>query len=263
MPDEKNVYALDEGKNSWLTMTKEQILSAITQAVNEGTIGDIDTGFVTKLKEMNESLSIQFWFGTSAEFNAIAEKSANTLYVLTDDDMPSMIEELSSNVDGIISGDISVPVASTVNGVNLYKDSNEGDEINTDIGIIGQAKTLFYNGLGVNIGIASASNMIDVFTHTESLIGSKLRVCVKLSNDNTNGTCIYRDFRIDANMARVSVYTIVDFDEDQLLIGNINFGVKDANTLAASAFFSKLDEAWSCQIESYGCKLIGVWQIID
>ena len=39
-------------------MTKEQILAAITQAVESHTVSDVDTGFVTTLKEQNEYMPL-------------------------------------------------------------------------------------------------------------------------------------------------------------------------------------------------------------
>lgn len=92
MLDERNVYAQDNAKNNFLTMTKEQILTAILQAVNEGTIGDIDAGFITKLKEMNDGAVIQIWIGTMAEYTALPETRPNTLYMFTDDPTLSDIE---------------------------------------------------------------------------------------------------------------------------------------------------------------------------
>lgn len=101
--DEKNVYALDAGKNSWLTMTKEQILTAITQAINEGTIENIDAGFVTKIQEMNDQGVLQFWVGTTAEFNSLETKQENTLYLLTDDSTVTDIENALDDIELTIS----------------------------------------------------------------------------------------------------------------------------------------------------------------
>lgn len=102
MLDERNVYAQDNAKNNFLTMTKEQILTAILQAVNEGTIGDIDAGFITKLKEMNDGAIIQIWIGTMAEYTALPETRPNTLYIFTDDPTLSDIEKAFRDIQGSI-----------------------------------------------------------------------------------------------------------------------------------------------------------------
>lgn len=113
--DETQIFGLDESKNKWLTMTKEQILTAIMQAVNEGTIGDIDAGFITKIQEMNEQGVIQFWFGTMAEYAALEEKDENTLYLFTDDptinDIEEAINEIDDQLNAIIAGDTPVSKA--------------------------------------------------------------------------------------------------------------------------------------------------------
>ncbi len=82
---EKKVYVLDDGANQYEAMTREQIIAAITQAVNEGTISDIDAGFITKIQEMNKKGILKWWVGTQAEFNALETKDSNTLYLFTDD----------------------------------------------------------------------------------------------------------------------------------------------------------------------------------
>ena len=91
--DEKNVYAVDEYKNQFLTMTKEQILTAIINAVNKGEIGNIDAGFVTKIQEMNDLQALRIWVGTMAEFQALEEKDTETLYLFTDDPTVNEIEQ--------------------------------------------------------------------------------------------------------------------------------------------------------------------------
>lgn len=113
--DEKNVYALDVGKNSHLTMTKEQILTAIMQAVNNGTIGNIDAGFVTKLQEINEQKAIRLWIGSTAQFQTLETKDEDTLYILTDDstveDIEAGFSELDKKIKDIVGGNTTVDKA--------------------------------------------------------------------------------------------------------------------------------------------------------
>lgn len=106
MLDEKNVYAQDSGKNNFLTMTKEQILTAIMQAVSTGEIKDIDAGFITKIQEMNDQNVLQIWVGTMAEFEELQEKHENMLYLFTDDptvkDIEAALNDLEKNIDNSI-----------------------------------------------------------------------------------------------------------------------------------------------------------------
>nr|DAW56672.1 MAG TPA: hypothetical protein [Bacteriophage sp.] len=127
--NEEEVYAIDEGKNSWLTMTKEQILTAITQAVNEGTIGDIDAGFITKIQEMNAQEVVKLWLGTMAEFQALTTKDTNTLYMFTDDptldDIEQKFTELESRIDDIESGGSTTSAEMYLHRISMIDSSKE------------------------------------------------------------------------------------------------------------------------------------------
>ena len=93
MADSSKYYVLRGDKTLAESMTKEQILAAITQAVEGHSIVDVDTGFVTKIKESNRNKQLAIWAGTEAEFNAIETKDQNTLYIKTDDSTVEAIEE--------------------------------------------------------------------------------------------------------------------------------------------------------------------------
>lgn len=90
---DRKYYCLCDLGCKFETMTKEQILVAIEQAVNEGKITNIDTGFVTKLKELNKGGYVTVWRGTTAEYNALTEKDENCIYIKTDDTRLENIEK--------------------------------------------------------------------------------------------------------------------------------------------------------------------------
>lgn len=121
MAEETKVYALDDGKNAHETMTKEQIVAAIMQAVNEGTISDIDAGFITKIQEMNRKGELQFWVGTMAEFNALGTKDPDTLYLFTDD---PTVEDLEAAIEAVQNG-LGAQVSALETSLSDYKDSND------------------------------------------------------------------------------------------------------------------------------------------
>ncbi len=85
MADERKYYVLCEQNCKFEGMTKEQILTAITQAVNEGTIGDIDTGFITTIKTINDK-ALKFFVGTQSEYEALTDaQKANVFALITND----------------------------------------------------------------------------------------------------------------------------------------------------------------------------------
>lgn len=72
MADERTYYCFCADNCKFETMTKEQIIAAIVQAVESGTVQDIDAGFITKIKETGTNGTLTFWKGTEAEFNALS-----------------------------------------------------------------------------------------------------------------------------------------------------------------------------------------------
>lgn len=96
MSEEKKYYCFCGSNCKYETMTKEQILAAITQAVKTGKVGNVDTGFISKVKEKNGGSCVTFWVGTQEQYNAVKTKDAverNCLYIITDDTMKDDIEK--------------------------------------------------------------------------------------------------------------------------------------------------------------------------
>lgn len=83
-------------------MTKEQIISAIAEATGK-TVEDIDSAFITKLKEINKGNALRLWMGTNAEYNKIEPKEDDVLYYVTDDtfveDISSAIVDMQNKID--------------------------------------------------------------------------------------------------------------------------------------------------------------------
>ena len=109
MPDERKYYVLREDDCRFESMTKEQIVSAIAEATGN-TPREIDSAFITKLKEMNGGGNLSVWVGTSAEYAAIVTANAlvpNRLYIVTDDsfesDINGEIEQIKSQIASISS----------------------------------------------------------------------------------------------------------------------------------------------------------------
>lgn len=87
------VYVICDQNCKFESMTKEQILAAILQAVNEGTIGDIDAGFITTIKTINGQ-SLKFFIGEQSAYDALSDKEKENLFpIITNDDTISGINE--------------------------------------------------------------------------------------------------------------------------------------------------------------------------
>lgn len=95
---ERLYYVFSENNCKVEGLTKEQILAAIQQAVDSGKIKDVDTGFVTKIKEQNKNAGLMFWVGNQAEYNALESKKNNCLYIITDDRRNESIDLIWNNL---------------------------------------------------------------------------------------------------------------------------------------------------------------------
>lgn len=120
---ERNYYVICDDNCRFEGMTKEQILTAITQAVEQGEIHDVDTGFVTTIKEQNAQKPLKFWVGTQAQYNAISAPEENTLYLITD---PQIDDELQEQIDELREDVSAIPQL----GALLWEgEAEQGDEI--------------------------------------------------------------------------------------------------------------------------------------
>lgn len=79
------VYVICDANCKFEGMTKEQIYAAIVQAVNEGTIGNIDTGFITTVKTVN-GLPLRFFVGDQAEYKALSDENKENLFAIITND---------------------------------------------------------------------------------------------------------------------------------------------------------------------------------
>ena len=137
MPDERRYYVHSDDNCRFESMTKEQILAAITQAVEGHSISDVDTGFVQVLKEQNHGTGLKFWVGSSAEYNALQSIEQDVFYILTDDteldDMEADIQSFRDALDAIgeiVSGLSDAVSSQTTQIENLASASeNYGDEL--------------------------------------------------------------------------------------------------------------------------------------
>lgn len=98
------VYVICDSNCKYEGMTREQILSAIAQAVNDGEISNIDAGFITKIKELNSGENFSIWVGTQAEYNTLTTIDKKCLYIITDD---SEIANIKRDVAAILENGVA------------------------------------------------------------------------------------------------------------------------------------------------------------
>lgn len=91
MADRKYYVVCDYGCK-FESMTKEQILTAIMQAVENGEIRDVDIGFVTTIKTVNGK-RLKFFFGEQSEYEALTDEEKDDLFaIITNDTSKKALE---------------------------------------------------------------------------------------------------------------------------------------------------------------------------
>ena len=105
MANTPTVFVICDKNCKFEGMTKEQIYAAIVQAVNEGTIGDIDTGFITTLKTIN-GLPLRFFVGNKAAYDELTDEDKKDLFAIitndtTKEDIIEAIKILQKDVKGV------------------------------------------------------------------------------------------------------------------------------------------------------------------
>lgn len=113
------VYVICDSNCKYEGMTKEQILTAIANAIATGEIGDCDTGFITTVKTINGT-PLKFFVGTQDEYIKLSNADKQNLFAIITNDttkngIENAIKELQTSFnefkEGVISGDIIVPNA--------------------------------------------------------------------------------------------------------------------------------------------------------
>lgn len=110
----QDYYVLCDDNCRYVGMTKEQIIAAIAEATGS-TPTNIDSAFITQIKEQNKNNAMKIWVGTRAEFNAITP-AADTLYFF-----PSETYALEGHDHGNITADGRI---GTQSGLMLETDEN-------------------------------------------------------------------------------------------------------------------------------------------
>lgn len=102
------VYVICDQNCKFEGMTKEQIFTAITQAVEGGEIKDVDTGFITTIKTINGT-PLKFFVGEQAEYFALTPEERENLFAIITNDTTkeglfSAVEALQTNYSELFNG---------------------------------------------------------------------------------------------------------------------------------------------------------------
>ena len=141
---ELTYYVIGEDNCRYEGMTREQTLAGIQQAIEQGEISDVDTGFVTKIKDINGGY-IRFWIGSNAEYNKqVATLPPHTFCLITDDDLADQIVNKMDLIDAKIAELSSIVTATWTQDQSLIE--LEGLHVPTKVNI-------FYKRTGDTVAV--------------------------------------------------------------------------------------------------------------
>lgn len=98
---DRTFFVFDEQGNKYQAMNKEETLSAINQAIEQGVIRDIDAGFITNVETMTGG-NLKFAVVTKNQYNALNNNNqiqADCLYIISNDGTLSSIEAEFSTLE--------------------------------------------------------------------------------------------------------------------------------------------------------------------
>ena len=128
MSDGRKYYCFCDSNCKFETMTREQILTAISQAIETGVVVNPDSGFITKVKETNGGSYVTFWVGTRAQYNAIESIDQNCIYIITDDTTAKDIANMVKTANDTAAAAHTEAAAATAAAAKAAKVGTESAE---------------------------------------------------------------------------------------------------------------------------------------
>lgn len=254
---ERKYYVLCGSNCRYESMTKEQILTAIQQAVSTGEIADVDTGFITTIKEQNRGNALTFWVGTTAQYNAIEEKAEDCFYILTDDtkdaDTAAAIDGLRTEIKSILTlVNNQAPYIVTFSG-RISPDSADKtfDEIYNAILEGKRVVGRFPWGSGYEYyQLTRYTNTVLSFAHTNNMsYGSILTDQYKthLVQMNSDGTFKHYEFKAPQKPENYEEYAYNIFNlgnnTDAWQIDDVSYCYRHGNTIFVDFTITVIDDS--------------------
>ena len=187
MASTRTVYVICDANCKWEGMTKEQILTAIVQAVEGGAITDVDTGFVRTIRTINGQ-PLRFFVGEQSEYDALTDEEKHGLFAIITNDttkegileaVEEALEKANALERGLLGGSIVPKNSHSVNGLQITRDINGVLKIGTTI--IPQKFTLWTGTANITLDGTVGSVVIDL--GAANIVGKTLEVeCCFIDN---------------------------------------------------------------------------------
>lgn len=124
MAETPKVYVICDSNCKFEGMTKEQIFTAIKQAVEGGEIKDVDAGFITTIKTIN-GLPLKFFVGTQEKYNTLStEEKINLFAIITNDTTKEALEKAINDIEELEKFKENELLKSNVRTVSAFDNTN-------------------------------------------------------------------------------------------------------------------------------------------
>lgn len=184
-------YVLDANKNLKEGLDKEGIYAMLEQAIEDGDLEhvDADSAFVSKLKDLNGGQDFKVWIGTTAEYNAIQEKTQNTLYLLTDDNLDQELTDIEQDVDTLQTSvdDLATEHTTLANRI---------EEVNTSIGynkvqvVRGEISSYTQSSTSIEISYPNGKSYGDIIAIAINFKGYQCSILLDKELTDTTGDAL-------------------------------------------------------------------------
>lgn len=191
-------YVFDDNNCKYESMTSEQILSAIQEAIKSGRAIPTEEAVVTKIKEQNKNRPLSFWVGSQAEYNAVEEKDKNCFYIVTDgserEDLKAKIDEHEQKISNLAKKTTSITNIDAYGITGLFCFIKVGALANVH-GYFTVDQTTYINRANCLNGVSKAINAeyLQVYSGATVIDNREASVCVgngksfKIGFDDLNG----------------------------------------------------------------------------
>ena len=235
------VYVICDSNCKYEGMTKEQILTAITQAVSTGKIGDCDTGFITTVKTITGK-PLKFFVGEQSEYDALSASQKQNLFAIITNDityngilsavnaLKESAEESTRVVNELLKGDAVVPKASH---------ADTATDATRATNAVSAVTATYVKGIYNNIFVSASNNgeaTVDLDTNSLYLI---VWFGDNVSNECRHTFMLWVDESEDLTCYSNTVTTNIYDYQVRYKNGKLSLMYKDQSVIAFKAFADK------------------------
>lgn len=127
---EKKYYAAKDAYGNDIMLTEKEALAVLKEALGSGEVQSIETGTVSSITETRSGVTLKFWVGTQAQYDALTTPEQNVFYIISDDsEYANLSASIAQNTQDISDLEVRVDVMSATVKNNKINVENLIDSI--------------------------------------------------------------------------------------------------------------------------------------